>query len=170
MTPPTHNPNGSIAAKAFGPAAFSMPVPTEAGLQVATRPNELQPAPSPVRASNAEREEIVGRLHDALEQGRLDLDETEERVAAAYTARYRTDLAPLLSDLPDGPARRSEIPTWRALWELLVWRARIALGMTDPGGTTPPTRRQRRVAAGITGLAVAWVVLCAVLAAVLVAL
>lgn len=55
------------------------------------------PAPSfPVRASDAEREDTVARLHHALGEGRLDLAETEVRVAAAYVARYRSELSPLL--------------------------------------------------------------------------
>ena len=39
-------------------------------------------ASSSVRASHAERAATVERLHAALGEGRLELDETEERVAA----------------------------------------------------------------------------------------
>ena len=54
-----------------------------------------------VRASDADRADTVARLHHALGEGRLDLAETDERVAAAYAARYRSELPPLLADLPD---------------------------------------------------------------------
>jgi hypothetical protein len=58
-----------------------------------------------MRISDAERQEIVERLRTALSEGRLDLDEYDERVAAAYQAKTYRDLAPLTADLPALPAR-----------------------------------------------------------------
>ncbi len=55
---------------------------------------ESEPSPR-VRASTSEREETVARLHHALGEGRLDLAETETRIAAAYAAQYRDELPPL---------------------------------------------------------------------------
>ena len=67
----------------------------------------LAVASSLVRASHAERAATVDRLHAALGEGRLELDETEERVAAAYGSSYRSDLLPLLADLPASRTSRS---------------------------------------------------------------
>ncbi len=53
-----------------------------------------------VRASDAEREATVRRLHAAATAGRLDADELEERIAGAYRARTRAELVPLTRDLP----------------------------------------------------------------------
>ena len=53
-----------------------------------------------VRASDAERELVVDRLRHAMGHGRLRTDEFEERVAAAYAATTRGDLAALTRDLP----------------------------------------------------------------------
>jgi hypothetical protein len=53
-----------------------------------------------VRASDAERDRVVERLRRALGQGRLTLDEYDSRVAAAYEARTRGELATLTRDLP----------------------------------------------------------------------
>jgi hypothetical protein len=122
-----------------------------------------------VRASDAEREETVARLHDALGEGRLDLAETEERVAAAYATRYRAQFAPLLADLPDAPDPGSDVQSWSAIWAQVVWRARIALGVADPAGTRPPTPGQCRSAAALAVLAATWMMVCAVLGAALVA-
>jgi hypothetical protein len=63
--------------------------------------------PAGVRASDAEREDTVTVLQRALGEGRLELDETDTRMTAAYAARYRHELACLLEDLPDtgGTAR-----------------------------------------------------------------
>jgi hypothetical protein len=55
---------------------------------------------SGVRASDAERDSVVGRLNQAVGEGRLTMDEFSERVELAYAARTRGDLDPLLRDLP----------------------------------------------------------------------
>ena len=52
------------------------------------------------RASDTERERVAGRLRDAAAQGRLTIDELDERTAAAYAAVTRGELAELLDDLP----------------------------------------------------------------------
>src|SRR4051812_2527436 len=64
------------------------------------------------RASDAEREAAVGALRTAAHEGRLDVDELEERVAAAYAAKTRGELMTLLDDLPSArpPARISVAP------------------------------------------------------------
>lgn len=120
---------------------------------------------SAVRASDAEREETVARLHDALGAGRLDLAETEERVAAAYATQNRADLAPLLADLPEtAGAAPSAAPAWSALWTSAVWRARTGLwGHAAPDAA--PTRRESRLAALLTVLAVAWMFVWALVGA-----
>ncbi len=53
-----------------------------------------------VRASNAEREEVATILRSAAAEGMLTLEEVDERLASAYAATYRSDLAPLTWDLP----------------------------------------------------------------------
>jgi hypothetical protein len=53
-----------------------------------------------VRASDAEREAVVQRLNIATGEGRLTLAEFSDRVDRAYSARTRSDLEPLVADLP----------------------------------------------------------------------
>jgi hypothetical protein len=53
-----------------------------------------------VRTSDAEREQVVAILRAAVSEGRLTLQEGDERMAQAYEARYREQLAPLTADLP----------------------------------------------------------------------
>jgi hypothetical protein len=55
---------------------------------------------TPILASDAERERTVGRLRDAVGEGRLTLEEFSERVGAAQLARTDRDLASLARDLP----------------------------------------------------------------------
>lgn len=56
-----------------------------------------------LRVSDAEREAVADRLRVAAAEGRLTLDEADERQAAAYAARTREDLAGLTTDLPEPP-------------------------------------------------------------------
>ena len=70
------------------------------------------------RASDTERERVVGLLRDASAQGRLTFEELDERTASAYAARTRGELAELLDDLPvprsapvpEAPQRRRALP------------------------------------------------------------
>ena len=55
-----------------------------------------------VRASDAEREGVARILRAATGQGLLTLAEVDEQLAAVYAARYRHELEPLTTDLPDG--------------------------------------------------------------------
>jgi hypothetical protein len=58
-----------------------------------------------VRASGTERDAAATRLQAAFAEGRLDDTEFDQRMRAALTARTRTDLAQLMTDLPaDAPA------------------------------------------------------------------
>ena len=53
-----------------------------------------------VRASDAERDQAAEILRAGYAEGRLDRDELDERLAAAYAAKTRADLRELTSDLP----------------------------------------------------------------------
>jgi hypothetical protein len=55
-----------------------------------------------VRTSDAEREEVAAILRAAVSEGRLTLEEGDERLARVYEAKYRDQLWPLTADLPDG--------------------------------------------------------------------
>jgi hypothetical protein len=64
------------------------------------------PRPGSLRASDADREEVVQRLHAAATEGRLSSDELDQRVHAALTALTYSDLDAVLNDLPRTPAER----------------------------------------------------------------
>ncbi|MGA5115876.1 DUF1707 SHOCT-like domain-containing protein [Streptomyces pseudogriseolus] len=58
-------------------------------------------APAPdLRASDADREQVAEVLREALAEGRLDMEEFQERLDAVYRARTYGELAPLTRDLP----------------------------------------------------------------------
>ncbi|MGW1213529.1 DUF1707 SHOCT-like domain-containing protein [Streptomyces sp. NPDC002499] len=53
-----------------------------------------------LRASDADRERVSEILRDALAEGRLDMEEFEERLEATYKARTYGELTPITRDLP----------------------------------------------------------------------
>ncbi|MEU5597279.1 DUF1707 domain-containing protein [Streptomyces sp. NPDC020298] len=52
-----------------------------------------------LRASDADRERVTEVLRDALAEGRLDMEEFEERLEATYKARTHGELTPITRDL-----------------------------------------------------------------------
>jgi hypothetical protein len=69
-----------------------------------------------LRASDADRENAVDRLRTAAMEGRLDSDELEERISAAYDARWCSELTHLTVDvtppppLPERPVFVRQVP------------------------------------------------------------
>lgn len=60
-----------------------------------------------VRASDADRERMVEQLRQHTADGRLTMDEFEQRMSAAYAAKTYGDLAGLTRDLPVDLGARS---------------------------------------------------------------
>lgn len=109
----------------------------------------------PMRASDAERQQVVDRLHRALAEGRLDLHEADERIAAAYAVRHRDEFPHLLADLPaEAGAAVGGAPTWSEVGTSLLWRIRAGLLGPDEQA---PTAAHRRQAVLITLITFAWV-------------
>jgi class 3 adenylate cyclase len=57
-----------------------------------------------LRASDADRDRVAGRLREHYGAGRLSDDDLSERVEAAYGVRTLSELEALTADLPSGPA------------------------------------------------------------------
>ncbi|MCM0673767.1 DUF1707 domain-containing protein, partial [Micromonospora phytophila] len=53
-----------------------------------------------MRAADADRQAVADRLRVAVDEGRLDLHEYDERLQRAYAARTYAELDLLLADLP----------------------------------------------------------------------
>ena len=83
-------------------------------------PEEPRREPT-LRASDTERESIVAQLREHGTAGRLDVDELEQRVGAAYAARTHGALAALLADLPARAAPRPVAAPRRHRWHGHEW-------------------------------------------------
>jgi hypothetical protein len=92
-----HSRHRSADRPAAAPAPTAPPAPRDPGL----------------RASDAERETAVSALREHGAAGRLDVEELEQRIGAAYAACTHGELQALLRDLPSAaapPARRRAVP------------------------------------------------------------
>lgn len=63
----------------------------------------FDPADPGLRASDADREATADKLRLATAEGRLDPDELDERLSAAYGARYCNELTGLTADVTPPP-------------------------------------------------------------------
>ncbi len=124
-----------------------------------------------LRASDADRERVVQRLHTAATEGRLSSDELDDRVHRALTALTYGELDAVLADLPrpadaghraphgDGTLsrRRAPAPARRTVggWALTAVRANplLLIFMIPIVATT---------GAMLLAAAVTWMTLCAV--------
>jgi hypothetical protein len=83
-----------------------------------------------LRASDADRDQIVDRLHKAATEGRIASDELEQRVSQALKARTYSELEATVADLP-GPRRSpaGQVQRHRSAgsWALSTVRANPAL-------------------------------------------
>jgi hypothetical protein len=74
-------------------------------------PNDDTPGPTAaeleLRASDTDRERVADVLREAAGQGRIDMEELEERLESVYAAKTYGELLPITRDLPaDGAAPR----------------------------------------------------------------
>ena len=101
--------------------------------------------PRQLRVSDNEREAVAERLREAAGEGRLGLDELEDRITAVYTAKTYAELEPITRDLPASTgAAPSAAPATRT-------RGRWRVGMN-------PRRRKTFVVMGGSDNKGAWVV------------
>jgi hypothetical protein len=68
------------------------------------------PDPRNLRASDADRERVANVLREAAGDGRLTMDELDERLDAVYAAKTYAELEPITHDLPAHGDGQSPVP------------------------------------------------------------
>ncbi|MFI0983589.1 DUF1707 domain-containing protein [Streptomyces sp. NPDC021093] len=90
-----------------------------------------------LRASDADRERIAEVLRDAVAEGRLDMEEFDERLGAAYKSRTQGELQLLVRDLPvsagSAPAVLPAHAEGEAGGEAASWAGRVGVPATSKG-------------------------------------
>jgi Domain of unknown function (DUF1707) len=76
-----------------------------------------------LRASDADRDQVVDRLHKAATEGRIASEELEHRVSAALKARTYDELEETVTDLPSSRRGREPARASSAHWALTTVRA-----------------------------------------------
>ena len=92
--------------------------------------------PAQLRVSDDDRHKVAEILREAAGEGRLDLDELDERLEAAYAAKTYADLVPITLDLP---SRACPCQACRAQASRRRPRSGLARSC-PPRATTPPSR------------------------------
>ena len=79
-------------------------------------PKEVVPRPEAetLRAADADRHKIADQLKASLDEGRLSLDEYDDRVRQAYAARTYAELLILVADLPKPGVSAAEVSARQA--------------------------------------------------------
>jgi hypothetical protein len=68
------------------------------------------PDPQHLRASDADRERVAETLREAAGDGRLTMDELDERLDAVYAAKTYAELVPITHDLPSAGTGAAYVP------------------------------------------------------------
>lgn len=105
--------------------------------------------PHELRISDDDRHRVAEVLREAAGEGRLDLDELEQRLEATYAAKVYGDLVPIVVDLPTGqldlppaagvPARRATsgppVPAARHDTSMAIMSSQNRRGVWEVGPT-----------------------------------
>jgi hypothetical protein len=99
-----------------------------------------------MRASDNDREKIAGRLRDAHAEGRLSINEFQDRLDALYAATTYGELEPLVRDIPVIPTHKTP-----------------EIVKPTPSAATPPASTRPRRTRGDKAMGVLWTIwACAV--------
>jgi hypothetical protein len=116
---------------------------------------DTETAAGALRCSDAERERTSSALRVAAGEGRLTLDEVDERHARIYSARFRHELDVLTADLPTSAAAETG---WHPVITMARRQFAVDLSALIHRGRTEVSQR-RRLALALAALVL---LLCAV--------
>lgn len=66
-----------------------------------------------MRASDEDRDRAAASLREHCAQGRLTVDELDERLSAVFAAKTQGDLRQVTADLPEEDLHQRPIPAWQ---------------------------------------------------------
>ena len=85
-----------------------------------------------VRVGDADREEVAAQLREHYADGRLTLEELNERLDQTFAAKTKADFSPVLRDLPQGPPPTAGVPSTGTGWQGQGWHGQGWQGPLAP--------------------------------------
>ena len=112
-----------------------------------------------VRVGDADREAVAAQLREHYADGRLTLEELNERLDQTFAAKTKADLNTVMRDLPQAARPTADMPYGGTAWQGPAWQGPMA---TRPGqdhgngwgNGQQPTRARRLRADHGAGVAV----------------
>jgi hypothetical protein len=83
-----------------------------------------------VRVGDADREAVAAQLREHYADGRLTLEELNERIDQTFAAKTKADLNTVLRDLPQAVRPTADMPYGGTAWQGPAWHGPMA---TRPG-------------------------------------
>jgi DUF1707 SHOCT-like domain len=83
-----------------------------------------------VRVGDADRDAVAAQLREHYADGRLTLEELNERLDQAFAAKTKADLNTVMRDLPQVPRPTAGMPSGGTAWQGPAWPGPMA---TKPG-------------------------------------
>ena len=83
-----------------------------------------------VRVGDADRDAVAAQLREHYADGRLTLEELNERLDQAFAAKTKADLNTVMHDLPQAPRPAAGMPYGGTAWQGPAWPGPMA---TKPG-------------------------------------
>ena len=105
--------------------------------EIPTPPDEQQSAPG-LRASDADRDQVVAKLRDEYVAGRLSHDTFLHRVNVVLESRRQSELPPLVADLPAAAPGGVVVRWLRGTWSRVTGGGPAVLGRLQSAGTGRP--------------------------------
>ena len=96
-----------------------------------------------VRVGDADREAVTAQLREHYADGRLTLEELNERLDQAFAAKTKADLNTVMRDLPQAPRPAAGMPYGGTAWQGPGWTGPMAgrpgqdYGWTGQGSQRP---------------------------------
>ena len=106
-----------------------------------------------VRVGDADRDAVAAQLREHYADGRLTLEELNERLDQAFAAKTKADLNTVMRDLPQVPRPAAGMPSGGTAWQGPAWPGPM---VTKPGqdygdggwgGNQRPARDRQRLRA-----------------------
>ncbi len=109
-----------------------------------------------VRVGDADREAVTAQLREHYADGRLTLEELNERLDQAFAAKTKADLNTVMRDLPQAARPTAGMPYGGTAWQGPAWQGPLATRPGQDHGNGWGSGQQRRPGAFAPIMGMVW--------------